>query len=123
MIENLQERIKKEKLQDDVIDFLSPMINESSMKKGEKIIKQKKIYPGYVFIKSRMNDKIRYVIRNTPGVRLIVGADTHPIPVSEAEYQRIIDQIEKSKERSSLNIPYKIGDLVVLKAGDFKDMK
>jgi len=123
VIENLQERIKKEKLQDDVIDFLSPMINESSMKKGEKIIKQKKIYPGYVFIKSRMNDKIRYVIRNTPGVRLIVGADTHPIPVSEAEYQRIIDQIEKSKERSSLNIPYKIGDLVVLKAGDFKDMK
>jgi len=54
-----------------------------------------------------MNDKIRYIIRNTPGVRLIVGADTHPIPVTEAEYQKIIAQIEKSKERSELVIPYK----------------
>ncbi len=123
VIENLWERIKKEHLQDDVIDFLSPMINEASMKKWEKIIKQKKIYPWYVFIKTRMNDKIRYVIRNTPGVRLIVWADTHPIPVSDAEYQRIIDQIEKSKERSSMSIPYKKGDLVVLKSWDFKDMK
>jgi transcriptional antiterminator NusG len=99
------------------------MINEASMKKGEKIIKQKKLYPGYVFIKSKMNDKIWYVIRNTPGIRLIVGADTHPIPVTEAEYQRMVQQIEQSKERSSMNIPYKTGDLVVLKAGDFKDMK
>lgn len=123
VVENLQERVKKEWLEEDVVDFLSPMVNESSIKKGEKIIKQKKIYPGYVFIKSRMNDKIWYVIRNTPGVRLIVGAETHPIPVSDEEYNKIIEQIEMSKERSAMNIPYKKGDLVILKAGDFKDMK
>lgn len=123
VMENLGERIKKEKLEDDIVDYLSPMINEASMKKGEKIIKQKKIYPGYLFVKTRMNDKIRYVIRNTPWVRLIVGADTHPIPVSDAEYQKIIDQIEKSKERSSMSIPYKKWDLVTLKTWDFKDMK
>ncbi|MBR4633761.1 hypothetical protein IKO50_02080 [bacterium] len=35
-------------------------------------MKQKRLYPGYLFFKSRMNDKIWYVIRNTPGVRLIV---------------------------------------------------
>ncbi len=32
----------------------------------EKVVKQKKIYPGYVFIQSKMNDKIRYIVRNTP---------------------------------------------------------
>lgn len=123
VIENLQERIKKEKLEDDIVDFMSPMINEASLKKWIKVIKQKKLYPGYVFIKSKMNDKIRYVIRNTPGVRLIVGAETHPIPLTEDEYLRIIEQIEKSKERSSMNIPYKKWDVVVLKDWDFKDMK
>ena len=123
VIENLQERVKKQWLSEDIIDYMNPMINQASMKKGEKVIKQKKLYPGYVFIKSRMNDKIWYIIRNTPGIRLIVGADTHPIPVSDEEFKRIVDQIEKSKERSSMNIPYKEGDLVVLKTGDFKDMK
>ncbi|MDD3262979.1 MAG: transcription termination/antitermination protein NusG [Candidatus Absconditabacteria bacterium] len=123
VIENLRERIKKQELEEDVVDFMSPVVQEYSIKKGEKVIKSKKLYPGYVFIKSKMNDKIRYVIRNTPGVRLIVGAETRPIPLTEQEYLDIIKQIEKSQERSELIIPYKIGDVVMLKTGDFKGMK
>jgi len=123
VIENLKERIKKQDLANDVIDFMSPMINESSLKKGEKIVKQRKLYPWYVFIKSRMNDKIWYIIRNTPGVRLIVWAETRPVPLTEPEYENIIKQIEKSLERSELTIPFKEGDVVLLKTGDFKGMK
>lgn len=70
-----------------------------------------------------MNDKIWYVVRNTPGVRLIVGAETKPIPLSDAEYQQMMDQIAQSQERSELNVPYKEGDVVLLKNGDFKGMK
>lgn len=123
VIENLQERVKKQGLSEEVLDYLNPMINEASIKKWEKQIKQKKLYPGYVFFKSKMNDKIWYVVRNTPGVRLIVGAETRPIPLTESEYQKIMDQIRQSQERSELTIPYKVGDMVVLKHGDFKGMK
>ncbi len=123
VIENLQERINKQGLAEDVVDYLCPMINEASIKKGEKVIKQKKLYPGYVFFKSRMNDKIWYVVRNTPGVRLIVGAETKPIPLSDAEYQQMMEQITQSQERSELTVPYKVGDIVLLKHGDFKGMK
>lgn len=123
VIENLQERIKKQDLREDVVDFMSPVVHEYSIKKWEKIVKTKKLYPGYVYIKSKMNDKIWYVIRNTPWVRLIVWAETRPIPITEQEYQNIIKQVEKSLERSELVIPYKIGDVVMLKTGDFKWMK
>ena len=123
VIENLQERITKQGLAEDVVDYLCPMINEASIKKWEKVVKQKKLYPVYVFFKSRMNDKIWYVVRNTPGVRLIVGAETKPIPLSDAEYQQMMDQIAQSQERSELNIPYQEGDVVLLKNGDFKGMK
>ena len=123
VIENLQERVNKQGLSEDVIDYLCPMINEASIKKWEKIVKQKKLYPWYVFFKSRMNDKIWYVVRNTPGVRLIVGAETKPIPLSDQEYQQIMDQIAQSQERSELKVPYKVGDIVLLKQWDFKGMK
>lgn len=123
VIENLKERIKKQSLLEDVIDFMSPMVNESSLKKGEKIVKQRKLYPWYVFIKSKMNDKIWYIIRNTPGVRLIVGAETRPVPLTDEEYNRIVEQVEKSLERAELTIPFKPGDVVLLKTGDFKGMK
>ena len=123
VIENLQERVNKQGLSEDVVDYLCPMINEASIKKWEKVVKQKKLYPWYVFFKSRMNDKIWYVVRNTPGVRLIVGAETKPIPLSEQEYQQMMDQITQSQERSELTIPYKVWDIVLLKQWDFKWMK
>ena len=123
VIENLQERVNKQGLAEDVVDFLSPMVSEVSLKKGEKIVRQKKLYPGYVFFKSRMNDKIWYVVRNTPGVRLIVGAETRPIPLTDAEYEQMMQQIAQAQERSELTIPYKINDVVVIKHGEFKDVK
>ena len=54
---------------------------------------------------------------------MIVGAETKPIPLSDAEYQQMMDQIAQSQERSELNIPYQEGDVVLLKNGDFKGMK
>lgn len=123
VVENLKERVKKQWLQEDVVDFMCPIINESSLKKWEKVIKTKKIYPWYVFVKSKMNDKIRYVVRNTPWVRLIVGAETHPIPLTDDEYNKIIAQVEASKKRAELHIPYKEWDIVLLKTGDFKWMQ
>lgn len=45
VIQNLRERIQKQKLHDDIVDYISPMISETSLKKGEKVVKHKKIYP------------------------------------------------------------------------------
>jgi len=123
VIENMQERVQKQWLSEDIVDYLSPVVNEYSLKKGEKIVKQKKLYPWYVFIRSRMNDKIWYIIRNTPGVRLIVWAETRPVPLTDQEYQDIIDHIAKSQERAELAVPYKTWDVVTLKTWDFKWMQ
>jgi transcriptional antiterminator NusG len=123
VIDNMKERVQKQWLSEDVVDYLSPMVNEYSMKKWEKVTKQKKLFPWYVFVKSRMNDKIWYIIRNTPWVRLIVWAETRPVPLTDAEYEDIISQIKKSQERSDLQIPYKEWDVVMLKTWDFKWMK
>lgn len=122
VIENLQERVNKQGLNEHVVDFLSPMVSEASMKKGEKVVRQKKLYPGYVFFKSKMNDKIWYVVRNTPGVRLIVGAETKPIPLTDAEYQQMMSQIAQAQERAELVVPFQVDELVRIKDGEFKNL-
>ena len=122
VIENLQERVNKQGLNEDVVDFLSPMVSEASMKKGEKVVRQKKLYPGYVFFKSKMNDKIWYVVRNTPGVRLIVGAETKPIPLTDVEYEQMMGQIAQAQERAELVVPFQVDELVRIKEGEFKNL-
>ena len=123
VLENLKERVIRQWLQEDVIEILNPKVNEVSVKKWEKVIKQKRLYPGYLFFKSRMNDKIWYVIRNTPGVRLIVWADTHPVPLTDEEFNQMMQQIKASEEISDIKVPFKKWDLVKIKSWDFKDMK
>ena len=41
VIENLQERVNKQGLNEDVVDFLSPMASEASMKKGDLVCGKK----------------------------------------------------------------------------------
>ena len=62
-----------------------------------------------------MNDKIRYIVRNTPGVRLIVGADTKPVPLTDAEYQEIMKQVNGSETAPIVDLPYSEGDEVMIK--------
>ncbi len=124
VVENLKERVKKQGLAEDIVDYLAPVVNQVHMKKNnEKVIKEKKLYPGYVFVKSRMNDKIWYVVRNTPGVRIIVGAETRPIPLTDQEYQDILRQIEEGNERANLVVPFKVDDFVAIKSGEFQGMQ
>lgn len=123
VIENLKERVERHWLEDDIVDYLIPSYNETKMTKKKKTIKEKKLYPWYVFVKSRMNDKIWYVIRNTPWVRLIVWADTHPVPLNDREYNDIIKQIKEKNERAEMVVPFREWDVVKIKRWDFKDMK
>ncbi len=123
VIDNLQERVKKQKLEHDIVDFLNPVVNEVYYKGGQKAFKIRKMYPGYVFIKSKMNEKIWYIIRNTPGVRLIVGAETRPIPLTEKEYEDMMAHINEKNERAEYAVPFQEGDVVILRDGDFNGMK
>lgn len=123
VIENIQERVKKQELGNDIVDYMIPTVNEVVYKNDKKVFKPKKLYPGYVFIKSKMNEKIWYIIRNTPGVRLIVGAETRPIPLTQKEYDEIVQQIQEKNERAEYAVPFQEWDIVILKEGDFSGMK
>lgn len=123
VVENLRERVKKQELEEEIVDYLSPVVPEVQYKNWKKVIKQRKLYPGYVFVKSKMNEKIWYVIRNTPWVRLIVWAEITPIPLTDAEYDDIMKQIEEKTMRAEFTIPFKEGDIVTIKDWEFKWMK
>ncbi|MEI7477203.1 MAG: transcription termination/antitermination protein NusG [bacterium] len=123
IVENLKERIKKQNLFEDIVDFLVPEVQEVTMKAGKKITKPKKLYPGYIFIKMRMNDKLWYIVRNTPGVKLIVGAETRPIPLTDHEYEVIMQHVNQSFEKATMFIPFEKDDLVTIKEGNFVNMK
>lgn len=123
VIENLKERIKKQNLENDIVDSMVPQIEEIIVKHGKKVKKNTKLYPGYVFVRCRMNEKIWYVIRNTPGVRLIVGADTRPIPITDDEYMNIVAHVQAHTISDKVVSPFNPWDIVIVKDSNFIGMK
>ncbi|MBI4101381.1 MAG: KOW motif-containing protein, partial [Candidatus Nealsonbacteria bacterium] len=66
-----------------------------------------------------VTDDSWYVVRNTPNVTGFVGAGTTPVPVSKGE----IEDLKKRMgvESPQFKIEVKIGDLVKITDGPFKD--
>lgn len=123
VVENMKERIKKVWLEDDVTSFFVPIVNEIVSRKWKKSIKPKKLYPGYLFVRMRMNDKIWYVVRNTPGVRLIIGAETRPIPIEDEQYEKIVAEVREKNEKLTTRNSFKVDDVVIIRETNFKNMK
>ncbi len=122
VVENIKERIKKQHLENKIVDFMVPTFPEKYTNKRtwKTTIRTRKLYPGYVFVKCKMDDKIWYILRNIPWVRLIVWAETTPIPLTDEEYKAILRKIEEAKKKMEHSINLSEGDIVIIKSWEFE---
>ena len=123
VVDHLKERIKKMSLEEDITDTYIPIVSEIITRKDKKILKPIKVYPGYMFVRMKMNDRIWYVVRNTPGVRLIIGAETRPTPLTDEEFAKIVHDVEAKNSKLTTRTRFQIGDVVTMKDTTFKGMK
>lgn len=104
--ENLRKRILTQNMRDQIFQVLVPVEEEVSFstdgnKKQKKRTIKRKVYPGYVLIQMKMNDRSWYVVRNTPGVTGFVSPGLKPVPLPK-------DEVEKIKQLMGLSAPKKI---------------
>ena len=82
--------------------------------KGEKKTVLRKIYPGYVFIKMLMTDESWYIVRNTRGCTGFVGPGSKPVPLSDAEVERM------GVETVVVDLGIEVGDTVRITEGSME---
>lgn len=83
---------------------------QKKKKAARQKVVQKKLFPGYVFVRMILNDDNWYIVRNTRGVTGFVGAEsTEPIPLTETE----MSGLGVSEARQD----FKAGDKVRVRSG------
>ncbi len=115
--EYLERRIESMGLQDLIEQVIVPEVEEAG---NDGKIKKKKIFPGYVLIKMEITDDAWYIVRNTPNVTGFVGSSgggAKPIPLLPEE----IDDIFYQMGLNEVVVDFKIGDVVTILSGPFKD--
>jgi transcription termination/antitermination protein NusG len=101
-------------------DVLVPTEEVVEMRRGAKISSERKFFPGYVLAQMDMTEDAYHLVKNTPKVTGFLGAGNKPAPITEAEAQRILHQVQEGVERPKPSVIFEIGEEVRVNDGPFQ---
>ncbi|MDO5018521.1 MAG: transcription termination/antitermination protein NusG [Lagierella massiliensis] len=114
---NIEKMVENRGHVDDIFQVVVPTEEYVSTVGGVSKKKERKLFPGYVFVKMIINDVSWYLVRNTRGVTGFVGPGSKPVPLTENEmrafgvgYVPIVD------------IDVEVGDSIRIISDAFKDV-
>lgn len=117
--EAIKEQAAAKGLEDLFEEVLVPVEEVVEMRRGRKVSSERKFFPGYVLVKMDMTDEAYHLIKNTPKVTGFLGTESKPMPISDAEADRILHQVQEGIERPKPSITFEIGEQVRVSDGPF----
>jgi transcriptional antiterminator NusG len=100
-------------------EVLVPTEEVVEMRRGKKVSAERKFFPGYVVVKMVMTDDSYHLVKNTGKVTGFLGSGGKPLPITEAEANRILHQVQEGIERPKPSITFEIGEQVRVADGPF----
>jgi transcription termination/antitermination protein NusG len=124
--EAIERRVKIEGLQDSFGQIIIPVEKVTEMRNNKRVVKERKLYPGYLMVNVEFNDRILYLFRETSGVGDFVGGGLNkpPQPMKPQEVERLlITQGQESPGLVTQKSKFDKGDKVKVKDGTFAGME
>jgi len=115
----IKEEAEKAKISDKFEEIIVPTHDVTEVKRGKRIQRKKKYFPGYVLVKCEMNNDIYHMIKNLKRVSGFLGSKGIPVPVSDKEIEKILGQIKDGVAQPKSGIEYNIGEKVQVVDGPF----
>ena len=111
----IEKTVQSRQLQDQILNISIPMETVTEItESGASKTYDRKLYPGYVFVKMVYSDDTWHVIRSVRGVSGFVGTSGNdPIPLTEEEVY------EMGVEKREIVVNYAVGDTVRILDGPF----
>jgi len=124
--EAIERRVKIEGLEEYFGQIVVPVEKVTEMRNGKRVVKERKLYPGYLMCEVEYNDRILYLFRETSGVGDFVGGSVNraPPPMPPREVERMLGQ--QGKDVPGIQVPkpkFEKGDRVKVKDGTFAGME
>ena len=115
----IKEEAEKAKVQEKIEEIVVPTHNITEVKRGKRVQRKKKYFPGYVLIKSEMDNELYHMIKGIKKVSGFLGSKGTPVPVSDKEIEKILGQIKDGVTQPKSSIEYNVGEKVQVIDGPF----
>jgi transcriptional antiterminator NusG len=103
----------------EIEEVLVPTEEVVEVRRGSKVNAERKFFPGYVLVKMDMTDESWHLVKNTPKVTGFLGGKGRPSPISDAEAERIQNQVKEGIERPKRSVIFEVGEQVRVADGPF----
>ena len=117
--ESIREQAKQRHLEHLFDEIMVPKEKVVEVRRGRKVDAERKFFPGYVLVKMELNDQTYHLIKATPKVTGFLGTENKPIPITEEEAGRILQQVQEGVERPKPSVTFEIGEQVRVADGPF----
>jgi len=111
---NIEKIVENRGMQDLVLSVIVPTEDHVEIKNGQRKVKTRKMFPGYVLVKMIVTNESWYLVRNTQGVTGFVGHGSEPIPLTNEEVRRM------GIEKVYIQLDIEPGDSVKVINGPFE---
>jgi transcriptional antiterminator NusG len=130
--EAIERRVKIEGLEEYFGQIIIPVERVTEMRKArdgstKRVIREHKLYPGYLMCEVEYNDRILYLFRETSGVGDFVGGTVNrpPPPMPQHEVEKMLRTKPGAPDEKVVpgKAPFSIGDHVRVRDGTFAGME
>jgi len=121
--EVLDAQIRNTDLGKYVFQVLIPTEKVLTVRNGKKIVKEKNLYSGYVFIEADLHGEVMHELRNTTNVIDFLGGKgkgSQPEPLRQSEVMRMLGTADEFIDLTEEGVnDYMVGETVKVNAGPF----
>ena len=116
---DIEQTVKnREDLKGRIVAAAVPTEKATVVKDGKSRTVDRKLFPGYVYVKMIQDDQTWYVVRNTNGVTGFVGPGSKPQPLSADEVRQLgLDGPEEAEAEPVVEFAGSVGDKVRIISG------
>ena len=120
MAQAILEQATANGLEDQIADVMVPTEEVVEVRRGAKVQAERKFFPGYILVNMELTDAAWSVVQSQPRVTGFLGGKGRPVPITNAEAERLIKQLDEGVERPRSTLSFDVGEEVRVIEGPFE---
>lgn len=122
---SIERRVESKGMADYFGEILIPQESVVELVKGKKSTRNRKFFPGYIFVCMNLNDETWHLVRGSTKVSGFVGggsaSSSKPPEVPEDEVRRVTQQMQDGAEKPKHKISFSVGEEITVVDGPFSN--
>lgn len=117
--QSIREQAVRKGLDAQFEEIMVPTEEVVEIRRGSKVHADRKFFPGYVLLKMQMTDESWHLVKDTPKVTGFLGGRGRPVPITQQEAERIINQVREGVEHPRSSVTFEVGEQIRVADGPF----